>query len=73
MSSFSVNTKLLYVAIHNMLCLKTQSLAEAESRVYFLLRRVYSFHFMEEEEVSLDLEELVAFGLEELEKELHCR
>lgn len=56
-----------------MLCLKTPSLVEVESRVYFLLGRVYSFHFMEEEAVSLDLEELVAFGLEELEKELHYR
>lgn len=65
--------KLLYVAIHNVLCLKTQSLVEVESRVYCLLGRIYSFRLMEEEEVSLDLKELIAFGLEELEKELHCR
>ena len=47
--------------------------SEVESRVYFLLRRVYFFHFMKEEEVQLNLEEWGVFGLEELEKELHSR
>lgn len=55
------------------MCPETPSLVEAESRVYFLLERVYFFHFMDEQEVQLDLEEWVAFGREELEKELDCR